>query len=989
MSDQPKQDPTLSISADQAKLAGALPEVTNSIADPAVTTGADYATITENTPKPNSVRYELGAEIARGGMGAVFRAIDTVFGREVAVKVLQEKYSPTSGAARRFADEARISGQLQHPNIPAVFDLGTLPDGRPFLAMKLIKGETLDDLLKGRTGPADDRGRFVAVFEQVCQAVAYAHAHQVIHRDLKPGNVMVGAFGEVQVMDWGLAKVLGTREAEHTDPDATAAPTAIQSMRETDSAFTQAGSVLGTPAYMPPEQAVGAIHKVNQQSDVFGLGAILAVILTGKAPFAGSSAETTRLQAAQGNVEECYARLNESGAEPELVALCKRCLSKRPDDRPADAGAVAKAVAALRAAADERARQAELHREKAVVESREQRKRRNVMQWAGGLIAGVLMIGVMSTTMGLLEAKKQTDIAREQERIARTETEAKEQALAAETVARKDEQQANRELWAGLDAMTGDIVGDSLGAQEDVSEGQRKFLSTVLPLYQKLMAKAGADAVSRKRVAEAALRVGEIESRIGRKEEGAAAYRQAREMFEQLVAEFPTDPAYRANLASSHHNLGQVLKDLGKWVEAEQQHQTALAVREKLAAEFPADPAYRSALAGSHNSRGNVLRALGKRPEAEAQYRTGQTIYEKLAVEFPANSRYRYSLAGVHDNLGGLLRELEKRAEAEQQHRMGLLIYERLAAEFPANSAIQVKLTMCHNNLGYVLQDLRKRAEAEEQYQKALAIRERLVVYFPAVPEHRSQLAKIHLNLGSLLHDQKNWSEAEQQYQKAVSIYEKTVDDFPAVPEYKVHLAGSYCNLGNVTSAGGKPADSLAWYEKAIGTLHPIHEAEPRETTTRLFLRNSHWGRARAYDRLGKPAEALTEWDRAIELGANDRLLPLLRAKRVTSILNAGRVDDALLELEALRKSVSFGWPDEFLYGFACVYAAAAGASEDNQEGYAATAVQLLRDAVRRGYNDVDSLKTDKHLDPIRDRDDFKQLLSTVRETDPMPRLVK
>ena len=138
-----------------------------------------------------AARYLLGEEIARGGMGIVYRATDTVLGREVAVKVLQEKYAPDSGTARRFADEARITGQLQHPNVPAVHDLGALPDGRPFLAMKLIKGETLEDLLKRRADPVEGRGRFVAAFEQVCQAVAYAHAHDVLLRDLKPANVMV------------------------------------------------------------------------------------------------------------------------------------------------------------------------------------------------------------------------------------------------------------------------------------------------------------------------------------------------------------------------------------------------------------------------------------------------------------------------------------------------------------------------------------------------------------------------------------------------------------------------------------------------------------------------------------------------------------------------------------------------------------------------------------------------------------------------------
>jgi WD domain, G-beta repeat/Protein kinase domain len=175
---------------------------------------------------------------------------------------------------------------------------------------------------------------------------------------------MVGSFGEVQVMDWGLAKVLPSAGSEATelDPQATRDATLVDSLRDADGSFTQAGSVLGTPAFMPPEQAVGALGKINARSDVFGLGAILAVILTSRPPFAAKSAETTRILAAQANVAECFARLDACGAEPDLVALCKHCLSPTPADRPCDAGAVAMAVANLRAAADERARRAELDR---------------------------------------------------------------------------------------------------------------------------------------------------------------------------------------------------------------------------------------------------------------------------------------------------------------------------------------------------------------------------------------------------------------------------------------------------------------------------------------------------------------------------------------------------------------------------------------------------------------------------------------------------
>ena len=158
---------------------------------------------------PQVPGYELFGEIGRGGMGVVYRARDLALDRDVAVKVLQDRYPADSPVARRFVDEARITGQLQHPGVPPVYQVGTLPDGRPFLAMKLIKGHTLAALLGDRPDPAADRGRFVAGLRAGLPGGRLRPPHRVIHRDLKPANVMVGAFGEVQVMDWGLAKVLG------------------------------------------------------------------------------------------------------------------------------------------------------------------------------------------------------------------------------------------------------------------------------------------------------------------------------------------------------------------------------------------------------------------------------------------------------------------------------------------------------------------------------------------------------------------------------------------------------------------------------------------------------------------------------------------------------------------------------------------------------------------------------------------------------------
>jgi serine/threonine protein kinase len=157
-------------------------------------------------PIPRSAIVD--GEIARGGMGAVLKGRDPDLGRDVALKVLREDLRENADMVRRFVEEAQIGGQLQHPGVVPIYELGTFADLRPFFAMKLVKGHTLAQLLEDRKNPADDLPRFLSIFEAVCQTMAYAHARGVIHRDLKPSNVMVGSFREVQVMDWGLAKVL-------------------------------------------------------------------------------------------------------------------------------------------------------------------------------------------------------------------------------------------------------------------------------------------------------------------------------------------------------------------------------------------------------------------------------------------------------------------------------------------------------------------------------------------------------------------------------------------------------------------------------------------------------------------------------------------------------------------------------------------------------------------------------------------------------------
>jgi hypothetical protein len=305
---------------------------------------------------PDTQRYRFQAFLGRGGMGEVWRSLDMLLDRPVAVKVLQERVLEDGGFRARFEEEARHIGQLAHPSIVPVYDLGELPDGRPFFAMKLIEGQTLAELLAARATLDEDLPRWIEVFEQICTAVAFAHARGLIHRDLKPSNVMLGEFGEVLVMDWGMAKALSASPR----PSAAAAKPVLPSPPISELTTgrhgpeTRSGQLKGTPAFMSPEQTRGEASRVSQASDVFGLGGILCVILTGQPPY------TQVTQALAGDLTEAFARLDSCGADAELISLAKACLATAPEARPADAVEVAARVKRYRD--DVNARQAQAER---------------------------------------------------------------------------------------------------------------------------------------------------------------------------------------------------------------------------------------------------------------------------------------------------------------------------------------------------------------------------------------------------------------------------------------------------------------------------------------------------------------------------------------------------------------------------------------------------------------------------------------------------
>lgn len=353
----------------------------------------DPAVLAQRTDLSLLRTHEIVEEIGRGGMGIVYRGRDANLGRDLALKALLEEHRGRPELVRRFVEEAQIGGQLQHPGIVPVHGLGLLPDGRPCFTMKLVHGRTLAALLAERSVPAQDQPRFLKIYEQVCQTLAYAHSRGVIHRDLKPANVMVGAFGEVQVMDWGLAKVLTAADEQPPGPEPNDTGTRPLHGRQ-PGADSQAGTVLGTYAYMSPEQARGQVAGLDRRCDVFGLGAILCEVLTGAPPYRRRDGVGASLQAEQADLGDAHARLDACSADADVIRLAKACLAADAGQRPRDAGEVADTIARHLNAVQERLRAAEIARASAQARAAEERRaRRLTVSLATALLALVLLGG--------------------------------------------------------------------------------------------------------------------------------------------------------------------------------------------------------------------------------------------------------------------------------------------------------------------------------------------------------------------------------------------------------------------------------------------------------------------------------------------------------------------------------------------------------------------------------------------------------------------
>lgn len=283
----------------------------------------------EQEAREEKARYIMGKQLGIGAIGQVINAVDEHLSRNVAIKILRDAGGIDRDRIARFIAEAQITAQLEHPTIVPVHEIGRMPGGMPYFTMKTVRGKSLADIINNmrvsqKVEPADQR-RLLRRFVQLCLGVAYAHSKGVVHRDLKPDNIMVGEYGEAQIMDWGLAKVMSDSQIH--------APSNIKTVRMNESLQTMDGSIAGTPSYMSPEQARGEQEKIGPASDIFSLGLILAEILTLIRVFRDTDPAVTLRKVGKAHSIDLSELAPRARVSKELEATVKKCTHHNPEDR--------------------------------------------------------------------------------------------------------------------------------------------------------------------------------------------------------------------------------------------------------------------------------------------------------------------------------------------------------------------------------------------------------------------------------------------------------------------------------------------------------------------------------------------------------------------------------------------------------------------------------------------------------------------------------
>jgi serine/threonine-protein kinase len=725
------------------------PGIRHSIAGSEPVEGHVLVSTIGHTPEMRE-RYSLTRLHARGGIGQVWLARDADLGREVALKELKPEQANNPVIWSRFMEEARITGQLEHPNIVPVHELVRTGDGgQPFYTMRFVKGRTLSEAIdeyhrrraEAESGPLEFRS-LLGAFLGVCNAVAYAHSRGVIHRDLKPQNVVLGDYGEVIVLDWGLAKLV-KRQDETLTP-------AVALAQDAERGETVQGQVLGTPAYMSPEQAEGRWDRVDRPTDIYGLGAILYEILAGQPPFDGA-----------GTVEVLRKVAAEPPAAPHSVcktaplpleAVCLKALAKRPEDRYASARDLANEVRHY--LADEPVM---AYPEPVAARLARWGRRHRTLVVAATLLLMAAVVGLSAGTVLLSQANARTE---HQRRLVEANFQK------AEANFRKAREAVDEYFTKVSESKLLNVPGLQ-PLRKDLLESAHKY-------YEQFLRDRGTDKTVRAEAAEAWYRLGFVEMEVGTPAKAATVFQEAVAMYEALTRDHPGEPHYPYKLAMALNDLGNQQASLGLLTEALRTEERSLEIRRRVAGENPDVPDYQKELGIGLMNCGNGRRKVGRAEEAIPLYQEARAVYEHLIQEHHDVADYRYRLAGVFKGLAYISENTGRTDEALGALGKALDLTEGVVRDDPEALPFQFSLAITSRWIGQIHQRRTSRpAAAIPYYGRAIELLERLSRENPKVKTYPLQLAYSYCYQGQVLRGEGRQAEARDVSRKALALFER------------------------------------------------------------------------------------------------------------------------------------------------------------------------------------------------------------------------